>query len=133
MDRYRHHSVEQKINEQLALIEQLRHRYEQSVRYKLDHSSSQLEPLNARLTQAEQLLLNQKAALLQSLFSNLRTLDPKLKDKKGFAQVVKEGRPVSLGELCEGDEIRLMDSRLTAVAEIRSISENAGKVDDTIL
>lgn len=133
MERYRQHSVEQKINEQLALIEQLRHRYEQSIRYKLDQSKSRLEPLQTRLMQAQQLLLNQKTALLQSLFSNLRALDPKLKDKKGFAQVVKEGRPVSLEELCKGDEIRLMDSKLTAVAEIKSISENAGKVDDTIL
>lgn len=132
-ERYRQHSVEQKISEQMALVKELRERYEQNIRYKLVQTQALIEPMQTRLTQAQQLVLNQKAALLQSMISNLQAQDPKLKDKKGFAQVVKNGRPVSLTEIREGDKIELMDSRLTAVAEVKSIRENAGKMDDTII
>jgi exodeoxyribonuclease VII large subunit len=133
MERYRQHSVEQKIREQLSLIGQLRQRYDQSIRYKLEQSASQVEPLHARVTQAQQLLMKHKADQLQSLFSNLSSQNPEHKDKKGFAQIVKDGRPVSLQEIREGDRVQLMDSKLTAEAEVKSVRENAVKIDDTIL
>ena len=128
LERYRQHSVEQKIAEQTVLVKQLRERYDQSAGYKLAQFASQLEPLRGRLEQAQMLLLNQKASLLQSLQSTLKSQDPKLKDKKGFAQIVKEGRPVSLNSVRVGDEIRLMDSRYTAVAEVKSVAENSENI-----
>ena len=121
LERYRQHSVEQKITEKLSLVKQLQERYEQSIGYKIDYAQSQLEPIAGRLIQSEQSLLNQKAALLQSLQSQLRFQDPKLKDKRGFAQVVKAGRPVTLSALKAGDEIELMDSRHTVSAEVKEI------------
>ena len=124
-ERYRQHSVEQKIKEQLSLVEQLSQRYGQSIVYRLQQAASLIDPLQVRLDQALELLLNQKQARLQSLQTNLESQDPKLKDKKGFAQVVKEGRPVSLNKVSAGDEIALMDSRYTAVAVVKSVKENS--------
>jgi len=132
MERYSQHSVEQKIAEQLALVKQLGERYDHGIGYKLAQCTSQLEPMQGRLQQTQMLLLNQKHSLLQSLQSNLQSQDPKLKDKKGFAQVVKAGRPVSLRELGKGDEIRLMDSRYTATAKVAHIRENAAEQEHTI-
>ncbi|MHC3995401.1 exodeoxyribonuclease VII large subunit [Thiomicrolovo sp. ZZH C-3] len=124
-ERYRQHSVEQRIKEQSELLLQLGHRFDQSIDYRLQQAASQLEPMHARLQQAEVLQLNQKQSLLNALQSSLETQDPKRKDKQGFAQVVKGGRPVSLSNVSEGDEISLMDSRFTAVAEVKSIRENS--------
>jgi len=126
MERYRQHSVEQKIAEQMASVKQLRERYEQSIGYRVAQSQALLEPMQTRLMQAQQLSLNQKRAMLQSLLSALHSQDPKLKDKKGFAQIVKDGRPVSLYSIRTGDAIQLMDSRYTAVAEVKSVAENSG-------
>jgi len=131
-ERFRQQSVEQKIKEQQELIKLLGQRYEQSIVYRLQQASAQIEPIQTRMDQVQSMQLNQKQAQLQSVFANLKSQDPKLKDKKGFAQVVKDGRPVSLAELKKGDEIRLMDSRLTAVAKVENVRENAAVVDDTI-
>ena len=124
-ERYRQQSVEQKITEQQELVIQLLLRYEQSITYRLQQAASQLDPLQSRLDQAQKLLLNQKQAQWQSLHASLESQDPKLKDKKGFAQVVKDGRPVSLYKVSVGDEIRLMDSRYTVTAEVKSVAENS--------
>ena len=124
-ERYRQQSVEQKITEQLALVEQLSQRYAQSIVYRLQQAASLIDPLQVRLDQALGLLLNQKQARWQSLRTNLESQDPKLKDKKGFAQVVKDGRPVSLNKLSAGDEIALMDSRYTALTVVKSVKENS--------
>lgn len=124
LERYRQHSVEQKILEQKTLLEQLRQRYEQGIDHKISQAHTLLQPIEGRLSQAERLVLNQKRARLQSLHSALASLDPKLKDKKGFAQIVKNEKPVSLQLLRDGDIISLMDSRYTALAEIKSVTEN---------
>lgn len=125
LDRYRQHSVEQKIDEQKRLLEQLRQRYEQAINHKTSQARTLLEPMRGRLAQAQQLVLNQKRNRLQSLQSALASLDPKLKDKKGFAQIVKNGKPVSLQSLRNGDMISLMDSRYTVQAEIKNVTENS--------
>jgi exodeoxyribonuclease VII large subunit len=126
MERYKQHSIEQKIKEQLDTIKQLWQRYEQSIGYRLQQAASLTAPVQSNLDQALMQILNQKHALLQSLSEHFRSQDPKLKDKKGFAQIVKGGKPVSLERVKPGDEIRLMDSRFTAVAEVKSIIENSG-------
>lgn len=123
-ERYQQHSVEQKIMEQSVLLKQLFERYDQSIDHAIAKSQALLEPMQHHLTQAEQLLLNQKQAMLQSLQNALQSQDPKLKGKKGYAQMVKEGKPVSLEKLVAGDQIRLMDSRFTALAEVKSVTEN---------
>jgi exodeoxyribonuclease VII large subunit len=123
-ERFEQHSVEQKILEQSLLVKQLMERYNQSIDYAVSKSESALEPLQNRLTQAEQLLLNQKQTMLESLQNTLQSQNPKLKDKKGYAQIVKDTKPVSLENLAAGDEIQLMDSRYTAVAEVKSVAKN---------
>ncbi|HHH72882.1 MAG TPA: exodeoxyribonuclease VII large subunit, partial [Sulfuricurvum sp.] len=122
-ERYQQHSVEQKIMEQSVLLKQLFERYDQSIDHAIAKSQALLEPMQYQLTQAEQLLLNQKQTMLQSLQNTLQSQDPKLKDKKGYAQMVKEGKPVSLESLVSGDQIQLMDSRFTALAEVKSVEE----------
>lgn len=124
-ERFRQHSVEQRISEQMSLITQLAQRYEQGIAYRVEQSAQLIEPLAVRLVQAQTMLLNQKSGMLQSLQSGLLAQDPKRKDKQGFAQVVKDGKPVSLYSVSAGDEIRLMDSRFTAVATVKSVTENS--------
>ena len=119
VERYRQHSVDQKITERLSYVGQLQARYDQSIGYRIGQARSQIEPLLSRLMQTEQIVLNQKTMQMQSLRSHLDSQDPKLKDKKGFAQIVKAGRPVTLSELKPGDEIALMDSKQTVMAEVK--------------
>ncbi|WP_345987336.1 exodeoxyribonuclease VII large subunit [Sulfurimonas sp. HSL1-2] len=124
-ERYKQHSVEQRIKEQSNLLVQLQQRYDQSISYRMKQADGLLEPMGVRLGQAQMMLLNQKQSLLNALQSNMIAQDPKSKVKKGFAQVVKGGRPVSLYNVSVGDEIELMDSDYTAVAEVKSVRENS--------
>lgn len=123
-ERYKQHSVERKVKEYFTRVKELRHSFDQSIHYIFTQRSALLEPIYTRLLQAQQIVLNQKTVQLQSLFSNLNVQNPKLKDKKGFAQIVKEDHPVSLEELLVGDEIQMMDSENTAVAQIKSMAKN---------
>ncbi|WP_345984908.1 exodeoxyribonuclease VII large subunit [Sulfurimonas sp. HSL-1656] len=124
-ERYKQHSVEQRIKEQSLLLVQLQQRYDQSIGYRLQQADALLDPMGVRLGQATMMLLNQKQSLLNALQSSMNAQDPKSKVMKGYAQVVKGGRPVSLCNVSEGDEIELMDSDYTAVAEVKSIRENS--------
>jgi len=124
-ERYKQHSVEQRIKEQSNLLVQLQQRYDQSISYRMKQADGLLEPMGVRLGQAQMMLLNQKQSLLNALQSNMIAQDPKSKVKKGFAQVVKGGRPVSLYNVSVGDEIELMDSDYTAVAEVKSVRVNS--------
>lgn len=124
-ERYKQHSVEQRIKEQSTLLAQLQQRYDQSISYRMQQADALLEPMRVRLGQAQMMLLNQKQSLLNALHSNMIAQDPKSKVKKGFAQVVKGGLPVSIYNVSVGDEIELMDSDYTAVAEVKSIRENS--------
>ena len=128
-ERYKQHSVEQRIKEQSTLLAQLQQRYDQSIGYRMQQADALLEPMRVRLGQAQMMLLNQKQSLLNALHSNMIAQDPKSKVKKGFAQVVKGGLPVSLYNVSVGDEIELMDSDYTAVAEVKSIRENSANND----
>ncbi len=122
-ERYRQHSVEQRLLEQLSLVEQLSRRLEQAMDHHLRQAQTQLQQLPSRLEQAEGMVLQRKASALQHLMQSFDSADPKRKDKSGFAQIVKDGKPVSVGKLRAGDEIKVMDSRYSALARVEKINK----------
>jgi len=64
--------------------------------------------------------LMQKEQQLLSLQRELVSLDPANKLRPGFVQLVKGGRPTSLEEIREGDEVLLEDAKRVAKALILS-------------
>lgn len=125
-ERYRQHSVEQKLAEFVEVIEALHRRYVQGIDFKLQQAALQLAPLQERLDQTVFILLKQKAAMLENLRTSLEAQNPKLKDRRGFAQIVKANRPADLSELKTGDEVTMMNSRVIVHAEVKK-SEKIGK------
>lgn len=123
-ERYNQHSIQRKVDDHLVLIKEMRQRFTQTINYKLSQSFALLEPIHSRLLQAQKMVVNQKTSQLHTLLSGFSAQDPKRKDKKGFAQIVKQERPVSLGSLDVGDEIELMDSMNRAKAQIKSVTKN---------
>lgn len=117
-ERYRQHSVDQKIKAHLELIGSLRQRFDQGIRYRMDRAKNLLAPLYSGLEQATATALNEKALRLRHTASGLEAQDPKLKTKRGYAQIVKENRPVLLSQLQPGDEVVMMDSENIVYAEV---------------
>lgn len=123
-ERYKANSIEQRITDQLALIDELSQRYGQNIKYRLEQKNAALEPFHLNLERTLIQMLNQKQTSLLSLSERFQREDPKLKDRKGFAQVVKAGRPLLLSKLKSGDEIQLMDSRFTVTAEVKKLIDH---------
>jgi exodeoxyribonuclease VII large subunit len=122
-ERYRQHSVEQRLKEQRETVEQLWQRFDQSIVHRLQQAEAALQQMPSRLEQAETMQLGRKGAVLEQLWQSFRAADPARKDKKGFAQIVRDGRPVALENLHVGDRIKVMDSRHSVLAEVREISK----------
>lgn len=122
-ERYRQHSVEQKIAERLDLLELYQERFDSSIDQVLTHAVSQIDAYPERLGQMMQFQLTQKMNQLQSLHNGMTAQDPKMKDTKGYAQIVRNAKPAVLKNLRVGENIELMDSQNIAVAEIKSIRE----------
>lgn len=120
-ERFNQYSVERKLKERHDLTSQMQQAFVQSMQYRLQQSTALIEPLQTRLQQAEKMILAQKQSFLDSIASAMQAQDPKRRDKKGFAQIVKEARPIVLGELKSGDEIQLMDSSTTATAVVKNV------------
>ena len=116
---YERNSIEQRIKNRLEEIAQVRTRFEQSMNYTLENRTRQLSPVAENLTRQVNSNLIQKQNTQISLKQALQAQDPKLKSKKGFAQIAKEGRVLDLSELKTGDSFEARDAarRVTAIVD----------------
>jgi exodeoxyribonuclease VII large subunit len=87
----------------------------------LQQKSQLLKPLLGELVQAEKQRLHQKEDLLKNMQGRMEALDPRHKLRKGYVQLVKEGRVAGLEDLKENDTVSLQDGRLKADAEIVAV------------
>ncbi len=53
----------------------------------------------------------------------LQAQDPKLKSKKGFAQITKEGKVLDLSELEVGDSFEAMDAFRSVTAKVENVKQ----------
>ncbi len=120
---YERNSIEQRIKNRLEEIAQLKNRFEQSVRYILENRTRQLTPVAESLTRQTNSNLIQRQNSVTALMQALQAQDPKLKSKKGFAQIAKEGKVLELAELEVGDSFEAMDASRSVTAVVKQITE----------
>jgi exodeoxyribonuclease VII large subunit len=120
---YERNSIEQRIKNRLDEIEQLKGRFEQSMNYILENRTRQLTPIAENLTRQANSNLMQKQNTLTTLMQALQSQDPKLKSKKGFAQITKEGKVLELSELAVGDSFEAMDASRSVTAIVEKVKE----------
>ena len=107
---YKHHSMEQKVRIKFDEIKQLRQRFHQDIGFKLESLQQQIVPLSQYLERENSVNLQKKSSELSHMKQLLAVQDPKLRSKRGFAQITQDGKVVDLKVLEEGDNFEAVNA-----------------------
>ncbi|MEA1920894.1 MAG: exodeoxyribonuclease VII large subunit [Campylobacterota bacterium] len=119
---YQRHSIEQKMLMHQSQIKQLQEQFQRQIVIKLEGFKRQLKPLHDNLTQAQMQNLNHCRNAVHQLYKSYESANPKLRSKRGYAQVVKAGKVIGLDALHVSDEIVLMDAQTSVTADVKEIT-----------
>ena len=117
-DAFERHSFERKITQQEESITQLRQRFEQTIAYTWSRFTESLHYMQNELPKNAQNVIERKNAQLSSLFSAFEASNPKLKSKKGFAQIVHKGKIVNPASLEPDQEFEAQTSDIIVTAKV---------------
>ena len=112
-----------KLQEIAQVFERMRQEYDRTIRYKFDQYGAQLLPLHNHLKHSMEMILRQKLQQAAYLEEKLKLSDPRLQCKEGWAQVSKEGKPVSLQSVEPGENFILEDASVKIEAQCLSKKE----------
>lgn len=120
-ERYERHSIDRKITEYRTTLAQIRRQFDQQIDHRLTRAASLITPLRSQQDYGIRAALERQQSRLGTLQTALLANNPAHKQRQGYAQVVKDDRPVDLGTLQTGDTIALMDTQRTVTAEVTQI------------
>lgn len=131
LESFQRHSMEQKLQMHHQQIIQMREQFNRQITLKLEGFRREILPLHVSLQQSLSQNLNLAKNRLVQLQRAFESADPKLRSKRGFAQVLKAGKVIGLDALHVKDEIVLMDAQTSVTAEVKAVtsqrSESEGK------
>ena len=120
---YEQNSIEQRITNSLERVAQLKSRFEQTERYLLEKKEREFSPLAENLTRQMQNKLLEKQRVLASLQQAMQVQDPRLKNRKGYVQLLKNAALADLDALSVDDEVELLNSEKRVKAKVLEIEE----------
>ncbi len=123
---YVQHSVDRKLQAQMQTLASLKENLARQMAFVFQKRQSDLMPMQRRMDEAIDQKLRNKQMEAERLGNALQAQSPEKRDKKGFAQIVKNGRPVSLSDVQEGDMLELMDSHNIVSTEVKHIKKTNG-------
>jgi len=97
--------------------------FNQKISYSLESAKREISPLLQMIPRQMQTILQSRASQLKQLENAFSLQDPKLKNKKGFAQISKEGRVIELAELEIGDSFEVMTDKVSVQAHVDNIKQ----------
>ncbi len=115
------HSIEQRLNVQHEQIKELKDRLNAQVMIKMERALREIIPIKERLDQQIQNTMGQKKSLIFQLLQAYDAQHPKHKNKRGFAQVAREGKVIDLDDLQVGDEYEAMNERRVVRSKVLAI------------
>jgi exodeoxyribonuclease VII large subunit len=115
---YEQHSVERKLQQKKDEIKQLREAFAQSIDFKLSSLQKELQTTKERFPHVMDSITNLAQNQLLQLRKMLESNHPKLKTKKGFAQISKEGVVVDIEELQKDDIFEAQSDTVTIKAKV---------------
>ena len=107
-------SIDNRLKMKLDEVKQLQSMFNQKMQHLFESAQRDISPL-------VQMIQRQARSILQSA---LLSQDPKLKSKKGYAQISKEGKLVALESLKAGDLFEAMSDKVTVKSEVKTITNN---------
>ncbi|MEN4054190.1 MULTISPECIES: exodeoxyribonuclease VII large subunit [Sulfurimonas] len=115
---YMQHSVEKKIEQQKEMIAQLRERFRQTIEFKITSKTKELQNIKDRFPQAMDSIVNLAQNQLIHLRKMLESNHPKLKTKKGFAQISRNNQVIDIEELEIGESFEAQSERVVIEAKV---------------
>lgn len=112
------HSIEKSITQKLEEIERLKQNLTNTIAFKFQSSAKEIEYAKQSFPHAIDNLLKHHEQKLDNLTKMLENNNPKLKSKKGFAQVSKDNKVVELSVLEIDDVFEAMDNELKISAKV---------------
>jgi len=119
--RMEQHAISRRIEMQLKQIGDLKLRMNSQMHHLLERKEEALGPLRAQLKMGGRHLLQRKIQQWESLQAQFVSLDPTLKLRPGFVQLVKGDKMATLETVKPGDKIRLEDGKRVADATVETI------------
>ena len=114
------HSIERKLSFYLDEIKSLQERYKTYFSYILQEKQREKEQTNTLMIEKLSRLLSQKQMQMQTLQSAYESNNPSKKNKGGFAQIVKEGKNVTLESLKKDDILEMQNAQVVVKAKVLS-------------
>lgn len=115
---YQDHSIEKKISYKLEEITQLKLSFTNSIYFKMQSFSKEVESIKIRFPSVIQSRINIAQNQVLTLQKMLESNHPRLKTKKGFAQVSKDSKVIDIESLMIDEIFDLMSDRVVVSAKV---------------
>ena len=115
---YEQHSIERKLEQKKEEIVQLREGFSQNIDFIFLTKQNQLQNTQQRFPQAVDSVVNLAQNQLLQLKKMLESNHPKLKTKKGFAQISKNGVIVDIDTLKKDDIFEAQSEKFVIAAQV---------------
>ncbi len=115
---YSGHSIEKKISQKKEDVKQLQTSYNQTVSFKMQSFFKEVESIKIRFPHVMQSRINIAQNQVATLQKMLESNHPKLKSKKGFAQISKDAKVIDIASLKVDDVFDLMNDKVNISAKV---------------
>ena len=115
---YEQHSVEKKLEQKRDEIKQLREAFTQSIDFKLSSTQKELQNIKERFPHTIDSVVNLAQNQLLHLRKMLESNHPKLKTKKGFAQISRSGVVINIDSLKKDDVFEAQSDSVVVEAKV---------------
>ncbi|MDQ1338377.1 MAG: Exodeoxyribonuclease 7 large subunit, partial [Campylobacterota bacterium] len=115
---YFQHSIEKKISHKIDEIKQFRDSFNQTISFKMQSFSKEVESIKIRFPHVIESRMNIAQNQVLTLQKMLESNHPKLKTKKGFAQISKDSKVIDIESLKVDETFDLMSDRVIVSAKV---------------
>ncbi|MDQ1244103.1 MAG: exodeoxyribonuclease large subunit [Campylobacterota bacterium] len=115
---YSQHSIEKKISHKIDEIKQFRDSFNQTISFKMQSFSKEVESIKVRFPHVIESRINIAQNQVLTLQKMLESNHPKLKTKKGFAQISKDSKVIDIESLKVDETFDLMSDRVIVSAKV---------------
>lgn len=115
---YSQHSIEKKISHKIDEIRQFRDSFNQTISFKMQSFSKEVESIKVRFPHVIESRINIAQNQVLTLQKMIESNHPKLKTKKGFAQISKDSKVIDIESLKVDETFDLMSDRVIISAKV---------------
>ncbi|MCX6073559.1 MAG: exodeoxyribonuclease VII large subunit [Campylobacterales bacterium] len=118
---FKRHGVEQRLVYQKEQLSELKERFNRQIGMSMERNLREIAPLRERLNQDIENAIRQKKNLVSQMMGAYEAQHPKHKNKRGFAQISRDGKIIDLDTLHVGDRYEAMSDTTMVTSRVVTI------------